>query len=158
MASKGTLFLDEIGELHLDLQSKLLQVLEENSFERVGESASLKADIRLIAATNIDPVQSLKDGRLRSDLYYRLATMPMMVPMVEERRRLILQSATSLRSTRPKAPLDGEYSAMNCRLLPSSTMPSGTEHSRWILTKSTGERRCGPNSPMEYKAFVPQSR
>ncbi|WP_428561601.1 MAG: sigma 54-interacting transcriptional regulator [Solidesulfovibrio sp. DCME] len=86
MASRGTLFLDEIGELHLDLQSKLLQVLEENSFERVGESFSLKADIRLIAATNIDIRKSLLDGRLRTDLYYRLATMIITIPPLRERR------------------------------------------------------------------------
>lgn len=86
MANKGTLFLDEIGELHLDLQSKFLQVLEENSFERVGESIPIKADIRLIAATNIDLVKSLQDGRLRSDLYYRLATMIITIPPLRERR------------------------------------------------------------------------
>ncbi|WP_300156472.1 sigma-54-dependent Fis family transcriptional regulator [Solidesulfovibrio sp.] len=86
MANKGTLFLDEIGELHLDLQSKLLQVLEENSFERVGESIPFKADIRLVAATNIDLVKSLREGRLRSDLYYRLATMIITIPPLRERR------------------------------------------------------------------------
>jgi transcriptional regulator with GAF, ATPase, and Fis domain len=86
MAGKGTLFLDEIGELHMDMQSKLLQVLEENSFERVGESFSLKADIRLIAATNVDLVKSLRDGRLRSDLYYRLATMIITIPPLRDRR------------------------------------------------------------------------
>jgi len=86
MANKGTLFLDEIGELHLDLQSKLLQVLEENSFERVGESFSLKADVRLIAATNIDIDKSLREGLLRADFYYRLATMIITIPPLRERR------------------------------------------------------------------------
>lgn len=72
MAQKGTLFLDEIGELSLDMQSKLLQVMEESSFERVGDARSINVDIRVLSATNIDLETSLAQGRLRRDLFYRL--------------------------------------------------------------------------------------
>lgn len=74
MAQKGTLFLDEIGELSLDMQSKLLQVMEESSFERVGDARSINVDIRVLSATNIDLETSLAQGRLRRDLFYRLAS------------------------------------------------------------------------------------
>lgn len=67
MAQSGTLFLDEIGELSPDMQSKLLQVMEENSFERVGEARSIGVDIRVLSATNIDLEKALLEGRLRRD-------------------------------------------------------------------------------------------
>lgn len=86
LAQHGTLFLDEIGELAPEMQSKLLQVLEENSFERVGEATSVEVDIRLIAATNIDPAQAMKEGRLRSDLYYRLGSVIIPMPSLRERK------------------------------------------------------------------------
>ena len=86
LAQHGTLFLDEIGELAPEMQSKLLQVLEENSFERVGETTSVEVDIRLIAATNIDPELAMREGRLRPDLYYRLGSVILPMPPLRTRK------------------------------------------------------------------------
>ena len=85
IADGSTLFLDEIGELPFDLQSKLLRVLEEGRFERLGSSKSLHVDVRIIAATNRDLAQEVKDGKFRQDLYYRLNVFPIVIPPLRER-------------------------------------------------------------------------
>lgn len=87
MASNGTLFLDEIGELTPDMQSKLLQVLEENCFERVGDATSIGVDIRIISATNIAVREAVASGRLRRDLFYRLSPIILNLPPLRQRRR-----------------------------------------------------------------------
>lgn len=85
LADKGTIFLDEVGELPEIQQVKLLQVLQENRFERVGDNRSIKGDFRLISATNRDISKSIRDGKLRSDLYYRLNIIQIHVPPLRER-------------------------------------------------------------------------
>ena len=85
LADGGTLLLDEIGELPLRLQPKLLRVLEEQEFERVGGSKTLTVDVRVIATTNRDLAQEVKDGHFREDLYYRLNVLPIRVPALRER-------------------------------------------------------------------------
>lgn len=85
LADGGTLLLDEIGELPLRLQPKLLRVLEEQEFERVGGTRTLRVDVRVIATTNRDLAQEVKEGKFREDLYYRLNVLPIRVPALRER-------------------------------------------------------------------------
>lgn len=84
-AAGGTLFLDEIGELPIDLQPKLLNVLQDREFQRVGGEELLKADVRIVAATNIDFEKKIKEGEFREDLYYRLSVIPIEIPPLRER-------------------------------------------------------------------------
>jgi len=85
VADGSTLFLDEIGEIPLDLQSKLLRVVEEGSFERLGSTNTLHVNVRIIAATNRDLGEEVKAGRFRKDLYYRLNVFPIVIPPLRER-------------------------------------------------------------------------
>ena len=84
-AHGGTLLLDEISEMRLDLQAKLLRVLQEREFERVGGTRVVKVDVRVVSTSNRDLPEAIKEGVFREDLFYRLAVVPILVPSLRER-------------------------------------------------------------------------
>jgi len=96
LAAGGTLFLDEVADLPLHLQVKLLRVLQERTFERVGESRPRTSDARIVAATNVDLRRAVQQGRFREDLYYRLRVVPIEIPPLRDRREDIEPLATFL--------------------------------------------------------------
>jgi Nif-specific regulatory protein len=109
VADKGTLFLDEISELALGMQAKLLRVLQEREFERVGGTKPLKVDVRVLAATNKSLAEAAQEGRFRADLYYRLNVVCMIMPPLRERRedipalaRCFLEKISKKANTRTK--------------------------------------------------------
>ena len=93
LADKGSIFLDEIGDLHPDMQAKLLRVLQDGEFEPVGSSDTRKVDVRVIAATNRNLIEEIKQGKFREDLFYRLNVYPINVPPLRERGNDIIRLA-----------------------------------------------------------------
>jgi len=94
LAHRGTIFLDEIGELPLAVQSKILRVLEERAFERVGGLQTIDVDVRVIAATNRDLLQCVAQKTFREDLYFRIAALPVTIPPLRERGQDVLLLAS----------------------------------------------------------------
>jgi formate hydrogenlyase transcriptional activator len=109
LAHHGTIFLDEIGEVPLELQSKLLRVLQEQEFERLGGTRTIQVDIRLVAATNRDLTHMVEAGLFRSDLYYRLHVFPIIVPPLRERQEdipMLVRYFAQRYATRMKKPIE----------------------------------------------------
>ena len=120
VAEGGTLFLDEIGELDLPLQAKLLRVLQEREYERVGGTGTLKADVRVVAATNRDIKQSIKDGKFREDLFYRLNVVSFEMPPLRQRKEdipLLAAHFIARFKARVNRPVEGVSSEARALLL-----------------------------------------
>jgi DNA-binding NtrC family response regulator len=138
LASGGTLFLDEVGEIPLDMQAKLLRVLQENEFERVGDDRTLRVDVRLIAASNRDLEAEVAKGHFRRDLFYRLSVFPIFVPPLRERPEDVLplarffleRACAELR--RPSLTLEPEHE----RLLSSHSFPGNIRELEHVISRA----------------------
>lgn len=109
-ADGGTLFFDEIGEMHIDLQAKLLRVLETSEFNKVGDNKSTKVNVRIIAATNRDLQEEVKDGKFREDLYYRLNVFTIELPALRDRKKdipLLAEHFLKIFSKKTDHPIEG---------------------------------------------------
>ena len=140
LADGGSIFLDEIGELALELQPKLLKVLETKTFRRLGGSTELRVDVRLMAATNRDLVSDVKAGRFREDLFYRLSVLPLRLPPVRERTRedrlaLLTRLLGGLHAELPGGPASCSAEALD-RLL-SAPWPGNVREIRNVLERAS---------------------
>src|SRR6266508_3026369 len=151
-ADGGTIFLDEIGELALELQPKLLKVLETKTFRRLGGTREMTVDVRLIAATNRDLVADVEAGRFREDLYYRLNVMPLVLPPVRDRSRedrldLITRIISDLKTQLPGCPTECTTDVLD-RLL-SAAWPGNVREMRNVVERSMILSRGQPHIGIE---------
>lgn len=146
IANGGTLFLDEIGELDKTLQVKLLRVLQEKEFQRVGGNVTLKTDVRIIAATSQDLKKDVKSGHFRDDLFYRLNVVPITIPPLRDRKEdilLLLNHFLEVHSRRMKMPLPvltGEVKGLLlCYSYPGNVRELANIVERLLVTCPNGE-------------------
>jgi DNA-binding NtrC family response regulator len=159
-AHQGTLFLDEVGDMPLDMQAKLLRVLQEGEIERVGGSELLKVDVRVLAATNKDLTQAMDDGEFRQDLYDRLNVLPLSVPALRERRddipllaeRFLRQSAAN--NDRPEKRLSPGALA----LLTAYDYPGNVRELRNMVERLVILTRDSEISEREARALLPTTK
>jgi DNA-binding NtrC family response regulator len=139
LADRGTLFLDEIGEMTPTTQVKLLRVLQEQKFRRVGGRTEQSVDVRVLAATNIDPLEAVQKGKLREDLYYRLNVFAMRLPPLRERREdlpLLVQSFINEFNGRNQRSIAGvDQQAM--RMLEQYAWPGNVRELRNVIERAT---------------------
>jgi transcriptional regulator with GAF, ATPase, and Fis domain len=145
-AEGGTIFLDEVGEIPMDIQNKLLRVLQEKHYERVGDDRTRRADVRIIAATNRDLKKSVAAGRFREDLYYRLNVFPIQVVRLRERlddipslaKHFVEQSTRDLKCAKPRLTRAGVAK------LQSYDWPGNVRELRNVIERAVILARGGP--------------
>jgi len=139
LADRGTLFLDEIGEMTPATQVKLLRVLQEQKFRRLGGRVEQSVDVRIIAATNADPVEAVRQGKLREDLFYRLNVFSLRLPPLRERKEdlpLLIQAFINEFNARNQKAVAGvDHEAM--RLLEQHTWPGNVRELRNVIERAT---------------------
>jgi DNA-binding NtrC family response regulator len=139
LADRGTLFLDEIGEMTPATQVKLLRVLQERTFRRVGGRNEQSVDVRVIAATNLDPMEAVRNGKLREDLYYRLNVFSLKLPPLRDRKDdlpLLIQAFVTEFNTRNQRSIVGvDHEAM--RLLEQYGWPGNVRELRNVIERAT---------------------
>jgi two-component system response regulator AtoC len=152
-ADGGTLLLDEITEMSLDLQVKLLRVLETPEFRRVGGGTPIKVDVRVLAATNRPPAQAAADGRLREDLFYRLNVFPMQVPTLRERGHdIVILARHFLQKIAEREGRSRRFSPSALQRLMSHSWPGNVRELRNAVERAAilGDEEIGPESlPLE---------
>lgn len=137
LANKGTLFLDEIGELPKDMQVKLLRVLQEQEILRVGGTKTVKIDVRIIAATNRNLEEMVKDGTFREDLYYRLTVFPISIPPLRMRKKDIIPLALSfLEKLNQKYQLKKYFTDLSMQLLHEYDWPGNIRELKNIVERA----------------------
>src|SRR5262249_25964232 len=136
LADGGTLFLDEIGEIPLDLQAKLLRVLQESEFERVGDDHTRKVDVRIVAATNRNLDAEVAAGRFRQDLYYRISVFPLEIPPLRERREDIVMLAEHFLRTRAGSRRDLTLTDEQRSLLTSYDWPGNVRELEHVIERA----------------------
>ena len=170
-ANGGTLFLDEICELDLDLQAKLLRLLQSGTYQRVGSSKPESCDLRVVCATNRDPLTEVRAGRFREDLYYRLHVIPIHLPPLRERGEDVMQVANALlarfateerkefKSFSPEAvQIIGDYPwPGNIRELQNALRNAVVLNSGDVLEAEMLPRWIGPATPERLRSLVAQS-
>jgi transcriptional regulator with PAS, ATPase and Fis domain len=138
-AHRGSILLDEIGEMPPQLQAKLLRVLQEREFRAVGGTAAIKADFRLICATNVDLDRAVADGRLRQDLYFRLNTIALHVPPLRERRgdiRLLAERFRLRFAIQYGRPTDGGFTSAALQRLEACAWPGNVRELEHVVERT----------------------
>jgi len=136
VAEGGTLFIDEIGEMALGLQAKLLRVLEDGHYRRVGGTREMNADVRVVAATNRDLAEEIKNGRFREDLFYRLNVVSIFLPALRERREDIRELVEHFLSTRQIGPLCSRVDADAMKALLTYSWPGNVRELANVLERA----------------------
>ena len=163
LADQGTLFLDEIGEIPLEMQGKLLRVLQEGEFERVGEAKTRSADVRIIAATNRNLKAEVEGGRFRQDLYYRLNVFPIDVPPLRHRGEDIQLLATHYleRSVRKLSRGPRSLTSAEASKLRAYEWPGNVRELQNVIERAVITNRSGPLSfdlPLLDRSGPPETR
>jgi DNA-binding NtrC family response regulator len=136
VAEGGTLFIDEIGEMAPGLQAKLLRVLEDGHFRRVGSTSEQQADVRVVAATNRDLAEAIAEGRFREDLYYRLNVVTIDLPPLRERREDIPLLVEHLLATRPVGPVRSRVDPEALKALAAYAWPGNVRELANVLERA----------------------